>query len=120
MPEGHRRYRDQKALLEKARAMGPKVGKLAETLLLNQELPEQNYRTLMGIIGLGKCYPLPRVDAACGLALSLGEEALRYSCIASILQYKRDVDWDKPQSIPQVVHENIRGGDYYVNKPTLF
>ena len=120
MPEGHRRYRDQKALLEKARAMGPKVGKLAEILLLNQELPEQNYRTLMGIIGLGKCYPLPRVDAACGLALSLGEEALRYSCIASILQYKRDVDWDKPQSIPQVVHENIRGGDYYANKPTRF
>jgi hypothetical protein len=54
-------------------------------------------------------YDAERVDAACARALALG--ARSYSSVVTILKNRQDARPAAPQ--PSLLHENIRGPDYY-------
>lgn len=115
MPEKHRRYQDRERLLERARSIGPETHRLVETVLNRRSHQEQNFRSVMGILGLKDRYSPERLEVACRLALSLSERAHNYPTLASILQKKRDLLLEAAPSTPTILHENLRGGNYYAN-----
>jgi hypothetical protein len=54
----------------------------------------------------------PRLEAACGRALAAGARSYRH--VAAILQRGLDrLTPGTPPAAPPVVHENIRGREYY-------
>ena len=117
MPERHRRYRDRERLLERARAVGPETERLAQQLLGRRSHQEQNFRAILGILGLLDRFGAERLESACRLALSLGPRAHNYPTVSSILQKERDFLFEPAPCTPQILHDNLRGGDYYAAKP---
>ena len=113
MPEHHRRYQDRERILELARAVGPNTLRLIEEVLERRTHQEQNFCSIKGILGLQDRYCKERLDAACALACSLGEAAYNYPSLASILKNGRDQLHEANPVPPPIVHENVRGGDYY-------
>ena len=95
--------------------IGPSAAKLAQAIIEIRPHPQQGFRSCLGIIGLTKGYPRPRVEAACKRALAIN--ALTYKSIKSILKNNLD---SKPmpqaeQDQPALFHDNIRGGGYYAS-----
>ncbi len=117
MPEKHRRYRDREHLLVRARSVGPETERLTEAVLDRRSHQEQNFRAVMGILGLKDRYGPERLESACRLAALLGPRAFNYPSIASILQKGRDLLQETVPDPPTILHKNLRGGDYYANKP---
>ena len=118
MPVKHQKYLEWTPDRFKrwAAKIGPQTVVLTETLLVSKVHPQQAYRTLMGILRLGKSFGDERLEAACNRALYIG--ALSYRSIESILKNGLD-----QKALPQtgikskpVKHKNIRGAGYY--KPT--
>ena len=117
MPVGHRKYAEwtPERFKRWAAKIGPETLCLAKTLLVKRQHPQQAYRSLLGILRLGKAYGDSRLEAACSRALQIN--ALSYRSIESILKFGLDqkplpktVSEDKPVS-----HGNIRGADYYTS-----
>src|SRR5271155_5363398 len=111
MPSSHRRYRDwtHERILREASAIGDDTAALVEIILLSRPHPEQGFRSGIGILRLLTRYDAERLDAACARALALGTRS--YSSVAAILKNRQDA---KPAaSQPSLLHENIRGPDYY-------
>ena len=86
---------------------------LTETLLVQRAHPQQAYRTLLGILRLGKSYGEQRLEAACDRALQIN--ALSYRSIESILKNGLDQKplRSKENNSKPLQHSNIRGADYY-------
>ena len=81
-------------------------------ILSDRPHPEQGYRSCLGILRLAKEYSDARLEAACGISLSVRARSYRH--VASVLKNGLDrVDPDAPETTTPVVHENIRGGGYY-------
>ncbi len=115
LPEHHRQYQDRERILDLAKSIGPNALRLIEAILDHRKHREQSFRSVKGILGLEQRYGKERLDAACGLAWSLGEHAFNYPSLASILKYGRDQLHESPPTPPPILHENVRGGDYYAN-----
>ena len=115
MPVSHRKYLEWTPDRFKrwAAKIGPRTLTLTETLLVKRGHPQQAYRSLLGILRLGKSYGDERLEAACNRALHIN--ALSYRSIESILKNGLD---QKPlqetigKTTP-VNHDNIRGAGYY-------
>ena len=73
--------------------------------------PEQGFRSCVGILRLVKRYGAERVDAACARALVLGTRS--YTSVAAILKNRRERAPSGATELPLLIHENIRGPDYY-------
>jgi transposase len=112
MPSSHRRYRDwtHERILREAAAIGDDTAALVEVILHSRPHPEQGFRSCIGILGLAKRYDAERLDAACARALALGTRS--YASVATILKNRQDNKPTDPQQ-PSLLHENIRGSDYY-------
>ena len=115
MPVNHRRYLEWSPERFKrwAAKIGPNAFTLTAKLLESRPHPQQAYRSLLGILRLGKSYGDHRLEAACARALQIG--ALSYRSIESILKNGLD---QKPlpqtENIRQPLnHDNIRGAGYY-------
>jgi len=87
-----------------------------------QKYPPMVFRTCRGIMSLEKKYGLARLVAACACA-SEGRK-YGYQEVKAILERGDDVDFMPsedgpagPEATPPVQHRNIRGKDYYSNKP---
>jgi transposase len=115
MPLNHQQYLEwtPERFKRWAAKIGPETAILTELLLLKRTHPQQAYRTLLGILRLGKSYGDNRLEAACKRALHIN--ALSYRSIESILKNGLD---QKP--LPEtnskkepVKHKNIRGAAYY-------
>ena len=115
MPRKHQKYSEwtPERFIRWAEKIGPQTKVLTETLLVQRAHPQQAYRTLLGILRLGKSYGEQRLEAACDRALQIN--ALSYRSIESILKsgldqkpLRREENNSKP-----VQHSNIRGADYY-------
>lgn len=115
MPQKHQRYSEwsPERFIRWAAKIGPQTKTLTQTLLLQRAHPQQAYRTLLGILRLGKSYGEQRLEAACDRALQIN--ALSYRSIESILKsgldqrpLKKEAENSKP-----LQHSNIRGADYY-------
>jgi transposase len=112
MPSSHRRYRDwtHERILREAAAIGDDTAALVEIILRSRPHPEQGFRSCIGILGLAKRYDAEQLDAACARALALGTRS--YASVATILKNRQDNKPTDPQQ-PSLLHENIRGSDYY-------
>lgn len=115
MPLNHQKYSDWNPERFKrwAAKIGPQALLLTETLLVQRQHPQQAYRSLLGILRLGKAYGDERLEAACARALQIN--ALSYRSIESIL--KTGLDQKTPvndeKTNKPVEHSNIRGAGYY-------
>ena len=75
--------------------------------------PQQAYRACLGLLRLSNRYSESRLNDACTKALSIG--ATRYQQVEAILKNnleKVSVNNSKEET-PLILHENIRGSDYY-------
>ncbi len=117
MPVSHRKYLEWTP--DRFKRWAAKIGQqtliLTETLLVKRGHPQQAYRSLLGILRLGKSYGDGRLEAACERALHIN--ALSYRSIESILKNGLD---QKPlpganSETTPVKHSNIRGAGYYTS-----
>mgnify|MGYP003467802246 FL=1 len=84
-------------------------------IINNNQHKDQSYRFHLGLKQLEKKYSAFRLNAACLLALNIG--SLSYKSISSILSKQLDMQpyvklHECADSVP-VVHDNIRGKDYF-------
>lgn len=112
MPSSHRRYHDwtHERIRREAAGIGVDTATLVDVILRSRPHPEQGFRSCIGILGLVRRYGAERVDAACARALALGTRS--YSSVAAILKNRRERAADAAEA-PILLHENIRGPDYY-------
>ena len=115
MPERHRQHAEwtPERLLRWANTSGPATAAAAQAILSQRKYPEQAFRSILGVMRLGKTFGDARLDAACQRALSLG--SCNYTSIESIL--KRGLD---RKALPAQIqlslpaaHDNVRGPGYY-------
>jgi len=115
MPEAHRRYAEwsPERIHRWATKVGPATARLAERIMETRPHPQQGYRACLGLIRLAKVHGNDRMEAASTRALAFG--AYSYRSVETIL--KRGLD---RQPLPEpaepsepVMHENVRGPDYY-------
>ncbi len=115
MPERHRQHAEwtPERLVRWAAQSGPATAQMAQALLARRQYPEQNFRSLLGVMRLGKTYGDTRLEAACRRALAIG--TCSYPSIESIL--KKGLDRKVlPEQITLSLptdHANVRGPDYY-------
>lgn len=115
MPVKHQKYMEwtPERFKRWATKIGPETLCLTETLLVQRAHPQQAYRSLLGILSLGKSYGEARLEAACRRALYIN--SLSYRSVASILKSGLDHK-PLPEAIGDkkpVEHANIRGSVYY-------
>ena len=117
MPKAHQKHLDwmPSRLIRWGSTIGPQTAGLVEAILSERPHPEQGYRSCLGILRLGKRYGPERLEAACARALAVGARSYRH--VDSILKHGLDrmpplVPAATPPR-PPVLHENVRGRDYY-------
>jgi transposase len=116
MPASHQKQAEwtPARILGWASKVGPMTSKLAETILTERRHPEHGYRSCLGLFRLAKSFGNDRVEAACARALTVGARSYRH--VESILKHGLDrapaLDVE-PREAASVVHENVRGRDYY-------
>ncbi len=97
-----------------ARTIGPMTEELTRAILAERQHPEHGYRSCLGLFRLAKRYGNDRLEAACTRAV--GVSARSYRHVESILKHSLDrapaLD-STPRTKDVVVHENVRGRDYY-------
>ncbi len=117
MPVHHQQYAKwtPERLVRWAEETGSQTAKVIETILQSRPVPQQGFRSCLGIMGLGKSYGQDRLEAACKRALALNTTG--YKSIQSILKTGLDSQPlpgkpDKQMELP-IDHDNIRGPGYY-------
>ena len=115
MPEAHREHAEwtPERLERWAAKSGEAVAAVCRRILERRPLPQQGFRSCLGVMRLGRHYGQDRLQAACRRALATG--ACNYRSLESIL--KNDLDQQPlPEPEPEcraIDHDNIRGADYY-------
>ena len=117
-PKSHQRYLQwtPSRLIHWAGKVGPSCAKLVEHILHSRPHPEMGFRSVLGIMRLGKGVGENRLEAACRRALHFG--ACSYRSIQSILDHQLDqqpLEQERPLKTPN--HDNVRGRDYYHPQP---
>jgi transposase len=113
-PKSHQKYLQwtPSRMIHWAGKVGPSCAKLVESILQSRPHPEMGFRSVLGIMRLGKGVGEVRLEAACRRALHFG--TCTYRSIQSILDHQLEqqpLEQELPMSSPR--HENIRGKDYY-------
>ena len=114
MPSSHRRHADwtPERIMREAAEIGPNASALVEVIMRERRHPEQGFRSCRGIVKLVGRFPRERVEAACERALAVGTRS--YRSVKSILDTK--LDRKRPEKAadgPAIVHDNIRGPNFY-------
>ena len=114
MPPKHRKMQCSEAqFLTQASQHGPHTKQLITEVLASRPVPEQSYRSCLGILRLAEKYGSKRIEDAARRALST--DVATYKSVAAILKNGLDrvaVPAPDPHG-PPIVHDNIRGADYY-------
>ena len=119
MPKSHQNYVEwtPERLCAWAASIGENTAKLIDEIIKLQKIPEQSYRSCLGILRMGKSYGNNRLENAAIRDLHIG--AYRYKSIESILKNGLD---QQPLPLPASEttaavttshHGNIRGANYY-------
>lgn len=112
MPDNHKFLVDLNAerLIQSAEAIGPQTTNMIQAALQAKDIPQQAYRTCLGIIRLGNKYPLHLLEQACQSAFEA--QIFSYSAVKQELDLlQKQADLTITESLPS--HENIRGATYY-------
>ncbi|MEP7273534.1 MAG: IS21 family transposase [Acidobacteriota bacterium] len=114
-PESHRRYLgwDYARLMSWVENATPSIAALAREMLKSGAHREQLLRSCLGLMRLGERYGEERLEAACARALKFN--TCSYKSVESILKTGLDriAESRSPQAAIPVVHDNIRGADYF-------
>jgi transposase len=120
-PRSHREYGawPPSRIIGWAASIGPSAAALVEQILLGRREPESAYRSCMALIRSAKAYDAARFDAACRRAIAIGAPN-RKSVLAILTRGLETavLDGADTQLSLRVVHENVRGGNYYDRKET--
>ena len=115
MPSAHRAHAEwtPSRLIGWAEKVGPATAQLVTRILESRPHPEQGYRTVLGIMRLGRRHGDARLDAASARALAIG--SCHYRTVKNILAAGQDrLPLEPPAETTRTpVHTNIRGADYY-------
>jgi transposase len=115
MPPSHQRWLEwtPERFERWAGKIGPACARLITTLINSRPLPQQGFRSALGILRLQKDYGAQRLEMACQRALEIG--ATSYSSLKSILKrgLDRNGNCEPPPPAPPSEHDNIRGAGYY-------
>jgi len=116
MPPSHRHYAEwtPERLCRWAAKIGPATKVFIEHLLGSRAHPQQGFRSCLGILSLSKSYDDARIEAACARATAIGANSCK--SVTSIL--KKGLDSQPPPEVSSqpslpLVHDNIRGAEYY-------
>lgn len=112
MPDNHKFMEDLSAerLIQWAEAIGPHTTSLVQAALQAKDIPQQAYRTCLGVIRLGKKYPVHLLEQACQAAFEA--RVFSYSAVKQELDLlQKQENSTIMESLPS--HENIRGAEYY-------
>jgi transposase len=114
-PRAHREWGEwpPERLVGWAQTKGPKTGEVAAAILGRGPHPESGRRACLGLVRLGERHGHERLEAACARALGIHNPT--YKSVEAILKNGLDkVAMTEEEEEPKrVVHENIRGGDYF-------
>ena len=114
MPKAHHEFAawTPGRMISWAAKTGTATAQVVENILARKAYPEHGFRSCMGIISLAKRYSDERLEKACERALTI--KGVSYRSIKSILVHNLD-QHPLPQQIEllPVIHENIRGSNYY-------
>jgi transposase len=118
MPESHKRHLEWtpgRLVRWSVKEVGPCCGEVVAKILKTKPHPEQGYRACLGIMRLGRHYGRERPEAACRRAALL--DVYTYRSIQSILMSGADrrpvPSPEEAPPGPAILHENLRGRDYY-------
>jgi hypothetical protein len=114
MPPQHRQANWQEAqFLVQACKHGPHTERLIAAVLASRPVREQAYRSCLGILRLADKYGSERMEAAALRAVVT--QVATYKSVEAILKSGLDrVPLPvEHKDTPPIVHDNIRGADYY-------
>lgn len=117
MPKAHQDYAQwtPERLHEWALKIGVNTARLIEEVIGLYKVPQQGYRSCLGILRLSKQYGADRLEHAAIRALHIG--ATRYKNVESILKNGLDKQPLPASTIATasitILHENVRGSSYY-------
>ncbi|MFC3606075.1 IS21 family transposase [Deinococcus soli (ex Cha et al. 2016)] len=116
MPTHHRQLAalNADALIQQAQAIGEQTAALVCAIFDGEQHPEQQKRTVLGILRLHREYGA-RLEAACRHALFLQAHSLQ--SVRSILKHRLD-EAELPAAsevLPVAVHSNLRGPQYFAD-----
>jgi hypothetical protein len=114
MPPHHRQVNRQEAqFLSQACKHGPHTERLIAAVLASRTVREQTYRSCLGILRLADEYGSERIEGAALRAVAT--QIATYKSVRDILKSGLDkvpLPTD-PVDAPPILHDNIRGADYY-------
>ncbi len=115
MPKNHQEHAkfSPKRIQNWAASIGGNTAEFVNHMMVSRAFPQQAYRACLGLLRLGNHYGNMRLDKACHKALLAG--ATRYQQVEAILKNNLEEVpiQNKIKDAPLIIHENIRGSDYY-------
>ena len=117
MPDSHRRYAEvsPSSLIEQAKAIGLKTGRLIHKIISEDKHPEKGYRSAYGILKAARKHKNDK-EVELASAKMLAFDIKRVFHFESILKRKTwQIGEDETILLPQINpgSENIRGNEYY-------
>jgi transposase len=103
--------------IAKAAEIGPATIDAIAKIMTNREHVQQGFNAAMGVLRLTKVHSPQRLECACQRALYF--KSVTFRSIKSILEQHLDKQAFLPlKTTPEVplLHENIRGAQYYINQ----
>ena len=115
MPASHLAHRQwtPAKLIAWGSAQGVSTAAVVTWQLEHRPHPEQGYRACLGLMALVRRYSAERLEGACTRAMSIRSPTLR--SVTNILKFGLDRQGAlfAAQTSPVIVHDNVRGPDYY-------
>lgn len=118
MPKAHQDYAQwtPERLHRWASRIGANTAELVNEILSSYKVPQQGFRSCLGILRMSKQYGDDRLENAAIRALQIG--AFNYKSMESILKNGLDkqpltMPASKPTTARNRHHENVRGAEYY-------
>ncbi|MDD5069038.1 MAG: IS21 family transposase [Candidatus Pacebacteria bacterium] len=103
--------------IAQADKIGPATAEMVSAIMSSREHAQQGFNAAMGVLRLAKVYTPQRVEKACQRADYF--KSTSFKAIKSILEQSLDKQTFLPlpqENNPPLVHENIRGAQYYINQ----
>lgn len=115
MPKSHQKWAEwtPQRFTHWAGKIGPQTVQLIGNILNSRPMPQQGFRSCLGVLRLAKSYGDQRLEAACKRAVAIGGTS--YRSVESILKHNLDQKplLDEAVAIIPISHINIRGAHYY-------
>ena len=116
MPSGHRILAEwtPERFLQWAATIGAELTQVISAVIESREVPEQAFKSCLGILNLEKKFGKQRLESASKRANRY--QLASYKALKNILDrgldQKQEPDEQQPQAVA-TVHPNIRGAGYY-------